>query len=115
MFALKVFLEQGEEALPEYCPLPEPSSSELISALFDLANTQAKLPVSPADWVAVPPWQQPLMLSGLLRFWHRLKARHIELENDVARLCPQLVPHHYKARILLFALPNWRPRNGAGR
>lgn len=86
MFALKVFLEQGEEALPEYCPLPEPSSSELISALFDLANTQAKLPVSPADWAAVPA-QQPLMLSGLLRFWHRLKARHIELENDVARLC----------------------------
>lgn len=85
LLALKAFLQHTEETLPESCILPEPSSSELASALFELANVQAKLPVSLADWAAVPA-QQPQMLSGLLRFWHRLKARHTELENDVARL-----------------------------
>ena len=85
LLALKAFLEQNEETIPERCPLPEPAASALASALFDLASAQVKLPVSLADWTAVPS-QQPQMLSGLLRFWHRLWAHRTDLENDVARL-----------------------------
>ncbi|MFJ5452433.1 DEAD/DEAH box helicase [Pectobacterium jejuense] len=85
LLTLKAFLEQDEETIPEHCPLPEPAASALASALFRLADAEVKLPISVIEWTAVPA-QQPQMLSGLLRFWHRLWAHRADLDNDVARL-----------------------------
>lgn len=85
LLAFKEFLVAGDGDIPEGWPLPEPQSSELAAALFRLSAARSKLPVSSADWEAVPQ-QRPLMLAGLLRFWNKLSARLKDLENDVARL-----------------------------
>lgn len=85
LLAFKEFLIAGDGDIPEGWSLPEPQSSELAAALFRLSAAKSKLPVSSADWEAVPQ-QRPLMLAGLLRFWTKLNARLKDLQNDVARL-----------------------------
>lgn len=82
---LREFLVTGEEDVADGCPLPEPLSSELASSLFGLTAARTKLPVSKADWDAVPQ-QRPQMLAGLVRCWRKLRTREQELEKDVARL-----------------------------
>lgn len=85
LLALKEFLVTDDGDVPDGFPMLEPQSSELASSLFGLAAARSKLPVSKADWDAVPQ-QRPQMLAGLLRYWHKLRARGLELERDVARL-----------------------------
>ncbi|MCY4746833.1 AAA domain-containing protein [Pelomonas sp. UHG3] len=82
---LREFLVTGEEDVADGCPLPEPLSSELAFSLFGLTAARTKLPVSKADWDAVPQ-QRPQMLAGLVRCWRKLRTREPELERDVARL-----------------------------
>lgn len=86
LLTLRELLVTGEGEVADGCPLPEPLSSELASSLFGLAVARTKLPVSKADWDAVPQ-QRPQMLAGLLRYWRKLRTREPELEKDVARLC----------------------------
>ncbi|SMF53727.1 AAA domain-containing protein [Pseudogulbenkiania subflava DSM 22618] len=85
LLALKEFLVTDDGDVPDGFPMLEPQSSELATSLFGLAAARSKLPVSKADWDAVPQ-QRPQMLAGLLRYWHKLRARGLELERDVARL-----------------------------
>jgi hypothetical protein len=85
LLTFKAFLVAGDGDIPEGWSIPEPQSSELAAALFSLSATRSKLPVSSADWEAVPQ-QRSLMLAGLLRFWNKLIARLKDLENDAARL-----------------------------
>lgn len=85
LLALKDFLVSGDGDIHTGWSMPEPQSSVLASTLFALASVNAKVPISIADWEAVPQ-QRPQMLAGLLRFWQKLKARQKDLENDVARL-----------------------------
>lgn len=85
LLALKEFLVTGDRDVPDGCPTPEPQSSELAMSLFGLSAARSKLPVSSADWDAVPQ-QRPQMLGGLLRYWRKLSTRGLDLENDIARL-----------------------------
>jgi hypothetical protein len=85
LLALQEFLVTGDGDVPDGCPMPEPQSSELATSIFGLAATRSKLPVSNADWDAVPQ-QRSQMLAGLLRYWRKLSARGPDLEKDVARL-----------------------------
>ena len=79
------FLSEGTGDIPSQIDMPEPRSTALAMALCGLSATSAKLPVSAAEWHALPQ-QRPQMLTGLLRFWRRLQARERDLLNDVARL-----------------------------
>jgi hypothetical protein len=85
LVALQEFLRDVALAVPTDLSLPEPHASALADAIFGLDAVKARLPVTRADWDAVPQ-QRPQSLTGLLRFWRKVQGRQGDLVRDLERL-----------------------------
>lgn len=85
LLAFEEFLRSGDGEVPAGLLLPEPEATQLAESIISFAAINVRLPVSIADWRAVPQ-QRSLMLTGLLRFSRSLREKVSVLEADVNRL-----------------------------